>query len=216
MNLPPIRWKDRLLCLKERTSSCGFDRHYVYHTAWAARRVAERKPEYHIDISSSLYFCSLVSAFVPVRYYEFRPPELSLDNLTTHQADLFNLPFADDSIESLSCMHVVEHIGLGRYGDSLDPKGDRKAIEELKRIIAKDGMLLFVVPIGASRIRFNADRSYTYQQITDYFAPLPCLHYAFIPDDSSAGPMAIDPPENLRNNGKQGCGCFLFTKKVSV
>jgi SAM-dependent methyltransferase len=214
MDLPPIRWKDRFPCLKERTSACGFDRHYVYHTAWAARMVAERKPQNHIDISSSLYFCSLVSAFVPVRYYEFRPPELSLENLTTHHVDLFNLPFADDSVESLSCMHVVEHVGLGRYGDSLDPKGDRKAIEELKRVTAKDGMLLFVVPLGASRIRFNADRSYTYKQITDYFAPLSCLHYAFIPDDSSAGPMVIDPPDNIRNSGKQGCGCFLFTKKA--
>jgi hypothetical protein len=212
MNLPPLQWKDRYACLKERTAACGFDRHYVYHTAWAARMVAEKKPKFHVDISSNLYFCSLVSAFVPVRYYEFRPPDLVLDNCAMHAADLCKLPFDTDSVESLSCMHVVEHIGLGRYGDPLDPKGDKKAIEELKRITAKGGMLLFVVPVGAPRVMFNAHRIYAYGQIIEYFAPLLCSRYAFIPDDPSDGPIAMDPPDHLRNAQKEGCGCFFFTK----
>ncbi|NDC42314.1 MAG: DUF268 domain-containing protein, partial [Chitinophagia bacterium] len=56
------------------------------------------------------------------------------------------LPFESDSIPSLSCMHTIEHVGLGRYGDQLDPQGDLKAIAELKRVVQPGGDLLFVTP----------------------------------------------------------------------
>ena len=39
-------------------------------------------------------------------------------------------------------MHVVEHIGLGRYGDQVDPDGDLMAMKELERVTAKLGKLL--------------------------------------------------------------------------
>ena len=56
----------------------------------------------------------MVSAFIPVEFYDYRPAELSLSGLEFKHADLTHLPFADNSVESLSCMHVIEHIGLGR------------------------------------------------------------------------------------------------------
>jgi len=45
-------------------------------------------------------------------------------------------------------MNVVEHVGLGRYGEPLDPEGDIKAMRELRRVLAPGGSLLFVVPVG--------------------------------------------------------------------
>lgn len=207
-----VRWRDHHAFVKEKTAQSGFDRHYIYHTAWAARMVRDRRPAYHVDISSSLYFCSIVSAFVPVRFYEYRPPQLSLPNLTTGSADLLALPFPPDSVESLSCMHVVEHAGLGRYGDPLDPDGDLKAIGELKRVLSPGGSLLFVAPVGRPVLRFNSHRTYSYGHIVDYFAPLRLYAYAFIPEDPSRGPMQIDPPPQGRTGGLDGCGCFAFTK----
>jgi hypothetical protein len=98
----------------ENTATTKFDRHYVYHTSWAARAVQEINPTKHIDISSSLYFCGLVSAFIPVDFYDYRPADLRLSNLKTHPGDLQNLPFESKSVESISCMHTIEHVGLGR------------------------------------------------------------------------------------------------------
>src|SRR5262245_42222177 len=72
----PMRWNERLPCVKDRDGSHSFDRHYVYHTGWAARALAEIKPQFHVDISSTLYFCSIVSAFVPTQYYEYRKVDL--------------------------------------------------------------------------------------------------------------------------------------------
>jgi len=117
-----MKWKDRYPCLMDNTAETIFDRHYVYHTAWAARLLQRTKPLKHVDLSSCLRFVGIASAFVPIRHYDYRPPAIALPDLTTAHADLLNLPFDDKSISSLSCMHVIEHVGLGRYGDPLDPQ----------------------------------------------------------------------------------------------
>jgi len=209
-----IEWKDRYPCLNDKTSATGFDRHYVYHTAWAARILAKNPPEEHVDISSSLYFCSLVSAFLKVRYFDYRPADLVLDNLISESADLLSLPFSDESIQSLSCMHVVEHIGLARYGDSLNPDSDLKAISELKRVLAPDGLLLFVVPVGGlSIIMFNAHRIYRYEQVMDYFSDLELKEFVLIPERPENGGLVRNPPKELIDAQGYGCGCFCFRKR---
>src|SRR3974390_568380 len=74
-------------CLSDATPTTTFDRHYVYHTAWAARVLAKTRPHVHIDISSSLYFAGISSAFVPIRFFDYRPVRLGLSGLTTEGAD---------------------------------------------------------------------------------------------------------------------------------
>jgi len=208
-----VLWQDRYPCLNDKTPSTGFDHHYVYHTAWAARVLAQMRPALHIDISSSLYFCSLVSAFIPVSFYDYRPANLKLSNLSSKAADLLALPFADCSIHSLSCMHVIEHIGLGRYGDSLDPDGDLKAIAELKRVVAQGGLLLFVVPIGKPKIMFNAHRIYSYEQVANCFPEFELEEFALIPDNPKDGGLIYNACKEMADKQIYGCGCFWFTKK---
>lgn len=197
----------------EATANTGFDRHYVYHTAWAARIVAQTRPKAHTDISSSLYFAAIVSAFCPIFFFDYRPPKLALEGLTTESCDLLKLPFEDSSLESLSCMHVIEHVGLGRYGDPIDYDGDLKAIAELRRVIKPKGSLLFVVPIGQPEIHFNAHRIYSYRQVIESFPDFELLQFALIPDSDREGGLAIDPSESLADAQRYGCGCFWFRKK---
>ena len=200
-------------CLDDNTSYTGFDRHYVYHPAWAARILRRVSPEKHIDISSTLHFCSLLSAFIPVDFYDYRPARLELDDLRSLPADLLALPFERNSVMSLSCMHTLEHIGLGRYGDRMDYNGDIKAAAELQRVLAPGGHLLMVVPVGQeSRIYFNAHRIYTKQQALNLFPDLTLKEFALIPEDEQDGGLVTDPGEALLNKQVYGCGCFYFTK----
>lgn len=212
-NMPlPVRWSDRYPCLDDRTIQTPFDRHYIYHTAWAARAVAAIRPMEQVDIGSSLYFASLMSAFVPVRFFDYRPADLELDGLSIDRADLTDLGWPDGSVASLSCMHVVEHIGLGRYGDPLDPDGDTKAMGELARVVAPGGSLLFVVPVGRPRVCYNAHRIYGFDQILANFPGYLLRQFALVPDRASNRGLIIDANPELVRQQQYGCGCFWLEK----
>ena len=199
-------------CLYDNTGITDIEPHYTYHPAWAARVLAQAKPSKHIDISSITHFSNIVSAFIPTEFYDYRPADIKLSNYSSGRADLTNLHFESNSVESLSCMHTVEHIGLGRYGDPLDVNGDKKAMKELSRVLAINGILLFVVPIGNPRIEFNAHRVYDYQTILDNFKDLTLKEFSLIPDDFKETGYITNPTPDLIKKQRWGCGCFLFTK----
>jgi len=211
----PVLWKDRQARLRDRTVQSTFDRHYVYHTAWAMRALAELRPPRHVDIGSSIYFCALASAFVPCEFYDYRPADLRLPDLRTGRADLLALPFEGGSIVSLSCMHVVEHVGLGRYGDTLDPDGDLKACAELSRVLAPGGSLLFVVPVGMPRLVFNAHRIYSRKQVLQALPGLRLRSSALVSARNDGDPLIPDPTPEAIAGERYGCGCFWFVKPAT-
>lgn len=204
-----VKLRDIYPCVRDKTNKTSFDAHYVYHTSWAARKIKEIDPVVHTDISSSLYFSGIASAFVPTNFYDYRPVDLTLSNLNSEKADLTSLYFADNSIDCLSCMHTVEHIGLGRYGDKIDSNGDLTAIRELKRVLSRGGSLLFVVPVGKPRIKYNAHRIYSYEMIMNYFKDLKLKEFSLVTDD---GKFIENANYELVENQKYGCGCFWFVK----
>ncbi len=200
-------------CLNDRTSTTRLDRHYVYHPAWAARIIAHTSPAVHVDISSTLHFSTMLSAFVKTEFYDYRPAEVELNNFLSERANLTQLFFDNNSVPSLSCMHTVEHVGLGRYGDPVDYDGDLKAMAELARVLAPGGCLLFVTPVGIeNRIFFNAHRVYTASTIADHFTSLglKLVEFSYIPENS--GGMVKAQPQSFVTADKYGCGCFWFTK----
>ena len=208
-----MQLKDIKPMLNDNTSNTGFDWHYIYHPAWAARVLSKTKPEFHIDIASTLNFSSIVSAFVPIKFYDYRPADIKLSNFESRYADLTKLPFVSNSIKSLSCMHTIEHIGLGRYGDIIDYNGDLKAINELKRVMKVGGNLLIVVPIGKPKIVFNAHRIYSYNQIMAYFMGFNLKEFALVLDPGYKKRFVTNPDKKTSDTQKYGCGCFWFRRE---
>ena len=151
----PLRVADAFPQLGENTTVTSVDPHYFYVNGWAMRRIVAEKPTEHVDIGSQIIFVNLLSAVIPVTFVDYRPLEVRMDGLTNRSGDILNLPFADGSIASLSCLHVAEHIGLGRYGDPLNPQGTRKACFELQRVLAPGANLYFALPVGKPRVCLN-------------------------------------------------------------
>jgi len=208
-----LEWDERYPCLLDSTPFTYYDRHYVLHPAWAARVLKETKPEIHHDISSTLQFGAIMSTFIKIKYFDYRPAKLSISNFESNKADLLELPFTNNSISSLSCMHTIEHVGLGRYGDALDYDGDLKAILELIRVLAMNGDLLVVVPIAAkSKIFFNAHRVYNAKEFISYFTDLELKEFSLIPDNGKDGDLVVNPSESLLESQSYACGCFWFKK----
>lgn len=204
-----LRFEEAIPYLNDKTTTTGFDAHYIYHPAWAARIIKKINPAVHVDISSTLHFCTQLSAFIPVEFYDYRPAKLNLDNLVSERADLTNLFFKSGSIESLSCMHTIEHIGLGRYGDPVDADGDLKAISELKRVVKPGGNLLFVVPVGVPKVVFNAHRIYHPQAVIKLFPEFTMKEFSLVKDDAVFIKNATITEAAAQ---RYGCGCFWFVK----
>lgn len=157
-------------CLLDNISYTPIDSIYFFQDSWAARHLFALKPHHHYDVGSSAKTMGILSQFVPITMIDIRPIQLELPNLFFKKGSILELPFEDNSIESLSSLCVVEHIGLGRYGDTIDPFGSEKAIKELKRVLKIGGILLVSVPIDSeNKIYFNAHRAFTKAYILELF-----------------------------------------------
>ena len=168
-------------CLTDKTEYTPVEPIYFYQDTWAAAKLFEIKPTHHYDVGSSVKTIGIISQFTPVTMIDIRPIDLKLKNLHFQKGSITALPFENDSIESISSLCVVEHIGLGRYGDDIDPKGSEKAIRELKRVVARGGHLLISVPVDDdNRIYFNAHRAFTREYILELFNDMKLIEEKYI------------------------------------
>lgn len=168
-------------CLGEDTAETSIEPTYFYQDTWAFEKIVKQHPSNHIDVGSHHKFVALLSKVVPVTMVDIRPLSLPLDTLDFKPGSILELPFEDESVESLSSLCVVEHIGLGRYGDPLDPQGTEKAIAELKRVVKPNGNLYISLPIDdENRIFFNAHRSFTEDYVKNLLSPLSILEKRYI------------------------------------
>lgn len=204
---------DKRSHIKDDTPGTPYDDHYLYHTAWAARRIYANRPSQHVDIASFTYFSAIISAFVPVTFLDYRPIGVLLDNFKSGRVDITHMDVPDSSIESLSCMHVMEHIGLGRYGDPVDPLGDLVASQELCRVLSPGGRLYMVLPVaGTDRVFFNAHRVYTFEHVQKLFQGLLLKSTALLCDQP--GPFLLNAGKEVFDRQSYGCGCFEFLKPM--
>jgi SAM-dependent methyltransferase len=205
----PVRMRDLYPCLEDRVGTTPFDPHYFYQAAWLARRLAESRPAVHHDVGSSVTMLSVLSAHQPVVFLDYRPLQTSLSGLTCLAGSITALPFADASIDSISCLHVIEHIGLGRYGDPLDPLGSRHACVELSRVLRPGGRMYLSVPVGRERICFNAHRVFDPATIVAQLPELKLLQFSLVDDAHTFHPdVAMVRAAGL----DYGCGMFEFTR----
>jgi len=196
--------------LHDKKDSTPFDAQYFFQQLWAFELILINKPTQHIDIGSMYQFGGYLSKIVKTVFVDIRPIETNLRNLQIRKGDILQLPFDDDSIESLSCLHVVEHIGLGRYGDKIDPDGAEKACKELARVLMPNGILYVSVPMGKDRLCFNAHRVLSASRMIRYFSSLDLKSFSYVDDN---GVFHEDVKLTDYTDGHYECGMFKFTKK---
>jgi hypothetical protein len=136
---------------------------YFWQDLLVARRIFEARPKRHVDVGSRVDgFIAHVASFREVEMLDVRPISRPVPGIAFKQADLMKpVPAAMDGeayCDSLSCLHAVEHFGLGRYGDPVDPLGYERGIANMARLLASGGCFYLSTPIGQERVEFNANR----------------------------------------------------------
>jgi hypothetical protein len=125
-----------------------------------AKRVFGRVPVKHVDVGSRLDgFVAHVASFRDIEVIDIRPIHEEMPGISFKQADLTDESVVpNDYCDSLTCLHALEHFGLGRYGDTVDPSGWKLGLSNLARLLTSGGRLYLSVPIGREVVMFNAHR----------------------------------------------------------
>ncbi len=192
-------------CLTDKTQTTPIDPIYFYQDAWAAGKIFKNNPVHHYDIGSAAKTIGIISQFVPTTMVDIRPVEVRLENLHFTKGTILDLPFADNSVLSISSLCVVEHIGLGRYGDPLDQFGSEKAIAEIIRVSAPKGKIYFSAPVDKiNTIYFNAHRAFTPEYIRRLFSSCMLMEEKYIYGNELC--------DEYKYEKGYGVGLYLFEK----
>lgn len=204
--------------LGQRFSEAGvMGGHYFHQDLLVARRIYENKPVRHVDIGSRIDgFIAHVAVFREIEVLDIRPQKSKVKNITFKQADLMKLP--EDMInycDSISSLHAIEHFGLGRYGDSIDYYGHIKVLDNIHKILKKDGKFYFSVPIGKQRIEFNAHRVFDVEYLLRLFNnKFKVDFFSYVNDKGDLLENVELDNDSINNNYGcyYGCGIFEMTK----
>jgi SAM-dependent methyltransferase len=181
---------------------------YFYQDTWCARKVAETRPATHVDVGSSLLTVGIMAQYTDLVEIDLRPLPINLPGLTFQTGSLLSLPFAADSVESISSLSVVEHVGLGRYGDTLDARGTDRACLELQRVLRPGGALYVAVPTHRTpRTYFNAHRVFHPDDFIRKFPNLALTEERYATENG-----VMDRAEYERLGLPDAYGCFQFGK----
>lgn len=187
--------------------------HYFHQDLWASRKIHELAPLIHVDVGSRIDgFISHLLTFRDVIVIDVRKLESKVKGLTFLQHDMMSeLPVHLLGFDSVSSLHAIEHFGLGRYGDPVDPNGWSKGFINLSKMLKNGGYLYFSVPVGEQRVEFNAHRIFSPNTIIDLALTvgLSLIEFSLIDDEGNFH-------ENITPDSAESChyacGCFLFIK----
>jgi hypothetical protein len=190
--------------------------HYFHQDLLVAGFVAKHCPKRHVDIGSRVDgFVAHVASFRKIEVVDIRPlPRSKHENIAYVQADLMN-PSDLGQTDSLSCLHAVEHFGLGRYTDPIDVHGHVKGIANLVQLVTSGGRLYISFPIGQSdEVHFNAHRVFHPRTILSN----PAIHahtelerFDYV-DDSGDVHMNVTVDAAVGRT-RFGCGIYTFRKR---
>jgi SAM-dependent methyltransferase len=206
-------------CLQEKDQESGvLTEHYFYQDLYVARKVFQNNPVRHVDIGSRIDgFVAHVASFREIEVLDIRDLHLAIPSIRFTRADLSAKEFPlTDYCDSLSCLHALEHFGLGRYGDPVDYDGHLVGWENMHRILKKGGKFYFSVPIGAQRIEFNAHRVFSVVYLLHLMEKRYDIEsFAYINDAGNfISDAALDEASIRENFGcRYGCGIFEMTRR---
>lgn len=212
------RWRVKIFpILHDKNEEGGVAKgQYFYQDIYVAKKIYEKNPPNHLDIASRIDgFVAHVSIFRTIDVMDIRPLTTQISNINFVQSD-FMKSQSNVQYDSISCLHAIEHFGLGRYGDSLDIEGHVKAFENLKKKLKSGGILYFSTQIGDQRIEFNAGRFFDLKYLFVMFLDdFDLMEFSYIDDNGDfwENVKLIDDKIESNYGCVSGCGIFILRKK---
>lgn len=191
--------------------------HYFHQDLLVASFVHQKNPVRHVDIGSRIDgFVAHVAAFRKIEVMDVRDlNDTGHENISFLKANLMDAASApDDMADSISCLHAIEHFGLGRYGDPLDPEGHKKGFNNILRMLRRGGTLYISFPIGrANEVHFNAHRVFHPRDILSWASDASRIRLERFDYVDDAGRLHRNAAlEAAGLDLDYGCGIYTFSK----
>ena len=190
--------------------------HYFHQDLIIARRIFLNNPARHVDIGSRVDgFVAHVASYREIEVFDIRPFHNKIDNIKFIQANLTGDLNIIDYTDSISSLHAIEHFGLGRYGDPIDPYGHIRGLNNIYKLLKNGGKFYFSIPIGKQRIEFNAHRVFSVEYILSLLGRAYKIdRFSYVNDkgDLFDGVPLMDKDIELNYGCNYGCGIFEMTK----
>lgn len=207
-------------CLHDRYQEGGsVNNEYFIQDFWVAREIFSASPKIHVDIGSRVDgFVAQVACYREIEVFDVRPLRSDLPGIVFKQADLMDLDsnlLAGGYCDSLSCLHAIEHFGLGRYGDPIDPLGYQKGIANMASLLSPGGVFYLSTPIGRERVEFNANWVFNPNTIISVASSNRLSLSALYVISGGHIEMREASTENLKALGDESynLGLFIFSKE---
>lgn len=207
-NLWPILW--------DKYSKAGTMGNYFLQDLWAAKLINKAGTKKHFDIGSRIdgFIGHLLAMNIEVTLIDIREFPGEIEGLHTIVDDATLLrEIPEKSIESMSALCSLEHFGLGRYGDPIDPEACFLCFVEIQKRMKPGGNLYLSLPIGRERVEFNAHRIFYASTIVNCFCEMELVEYSCVTEEKIEYNVDIHKYDQDEHNGNYRYGLFHFVKK---
>ena len=195
--------------------------HYFHQDIRVSSLIYFNKPSNHLDIGGRIDgFISNLSIFMKVDVLDIRNLDINKKNINFIKGDLMDPKFAlNKKYKSISCLHTIEHFGLGRYGDKINPNGHIIGFQNIYKLLDNDASLYLSFPVSnISRIEFNAHRVFNINDIFEWIKQLSIKDLKLISFDLIDDNSELFENQNINLISKNinfGCGIYHF-KKIDI
>lgn len=202
--------------ISDKYSPAGSMGNYFWQDLWAARLIGRSGVRNHFDIGSRIdgFIAHLLAMEIEVTLIDIREFPTVVENLNTIVDDATSLrQIEDESIDSMSALCSLEHFGLGRYGDPVDPEACFRCFQNIQNKLKAGGNLYLSVPIGKERVEFNAHRVFYADTIVNQFDRLQLVEFSCAAEGAIEYNVDIHKYDNDEHNGEHRYGLFHFVKE---
>lgn len=208
----------RYPCLFDHDQQSATLGEYFWQDLYVARRVSAQNPRRHIDVGSRIDgFIAHLAVSRKVEVFDIRPLHSRIEGVSFSQWDITQPDSIAGKADCISCLHTLEHIGLGRYGDQLDADGWKIGFRSLVSLMENNAILWLSVPVGSERVEFNAHRVFNPSTIADYAATLGLRlkEFAYLDDEEIVISQCPIKDFQMLARRSYALGIFTFTNDSS-
>ena len=201
----------------DKYTHAGSIHNYFWQDLWAARLIYKNKVQMHYDIGSRIdgFIAHLLSFGQDVTLIDVRPLDKQVEGLQFVNSDATNLnEIENNSIESISALCSLEHFGLGRYGDPIDPEACFKAFETIGKKVRTGGHVYISVPIGQDHLEFNGCRVFYAETIIKAFPGMRLVEFSTVYNGEMEYNADIHSWDNFSEARAVCYGLFHFQKYI--